>query len=68
MILLRRGWWVGLFLLPLVGLGQINVVQTVAPEIYFHEGDPRRGHSNNGWVVFEDYIVVIDANYPSGAQ
>jgi len=40
----------------------------VEPGIYFHEGDPRRRHSNNGWVVFDDYVVVIDANCPSGAQ
>jgi cyclase len=36
--------------------------------VYFHEGDPRRGHSNNGWIVFDDFVLVIDANYPSGAQ
>lgn len=46
---------------------QINTVQAVAPGVYFHEGDPRRGHSNNGWVVLSDYVLVIDANYPSGA-
>jgi len=49
-------------------LAQINTVHTVGPGVYFHEGDPRRGHSNNGWVVFDDFILVIDANYPSGAQ
>jgi cyclase len=57
-----------LVLLPLTGVAQINTVQNIAPDVYFHEGDPRRGHSNNGWVVFDDYIVVIDANYPSGAK
>jgi cyclase len=46
---------------------QINTVQTLTPDVYFHEGEPRRGHSNNGWVVMDDYILVIDANYPSGA-
>ena len=50
------------------GRAQINTVQTVAPDVYFHEGDPRRGHSNNGWIVLDDYVLVIDANYPSGAQ
>lgn len=49
-------------------IAQINTVQTIAPGIYFHEGDPRRGHSNNGWIVLEDYVVVVDANYPSGAK
>ena len=47
---------------------QINTVQIVAPGVYFHQGDPRFGHSNNGWVVLDDYVVVIDANYPSGAK
>lgn len=50
-----------------IGAAQVNTVQMLAPGIYAHEGDNRRGHSNNGWVVFEDYTVVIDANYPSGA-
>lgn len=53
--------------LAVPGAAQVNTVQVLAPGIYFHEGDSRRGHSNNGWVVFEDYAVVIDANYPSGA-
>src|SRR5882724_1301489 len=48
--------------------GQINTAQPVAPSVYFHEGDPRRGHSNNGWIVFDDFVLVIDANYPSGAK
>ena len=47
---------------------QINTVHEVAPGVYFHEGDPRRGHSNNGWVVCDDFVFVIDANYPSGAE
>ena len=57
-----------LFAVLTAGRGQINTVHTVAPDVYFHEGDPRRGHSNNGWIVLEDYIVVVDANYPSGAK
>lgn len=56
------------FSLPATGLAQINTVQTIAPHVFFHEGDPRRGHSNNGWIVFDDYVLVIDANYPSGAK
>jgi glyoxylase-like metal-dependent hydrolase (beta-lactamase superfamily II) len=47
---------------------QINTTQTVAPGVYFHEGDPRLGHSNNGWIVFDNFVLVIDANYPSGAK
>ena len=54
-------------LLTATAPAQINTVQKVAPDVYFHEGDPRRGHSNNGWVVLDDYVLVIDGNYPSGA-
>jgi len=47
----------------------INEVEEVAPGVYFHEGDlAGRGHCNNGWVVFEDYVLVIDGNFPSGAS
>ncbi len=59
---------IALFLLAAPAFAQINTTQTVVPGVYFHEGDPRRGHSNNGWVVFDDFVFVIDANYPSGAQ
>lgn len=49
--------------------GQVNQVQKLAPDVYFHEGDIKgKGHCNNGWVIFEDYVLVIDANFPSGAQ
>jgi glyoxylase-like metal-dependent hydrolase (beta-lactamase superfamily II) len=48
---------------------QINTVKELAPGVYFHEGDLRgKGHCNNGWVIFEDYVLVLDANYPSGAE
>ena len=48
---------------------QVNVVKELAPGVYFHEGDIRgKGHCNNGWVIFDDYVLVVDANFPSGAQ
>lgn len=49
-------------------LAQIGAVQNLAPGVYFHEGDPRLGTCNNGWVVMDDYVVEIDANYPVGAR
>jgi cyclase len=50
-------------------LGQVNEVQKLAPDVYFHQGDIEgKGHCNNGWVVFQDYVLVIDANFPSGAR
>ena len=51
------------------GMAQVNQVTNIAPDVYFHEGDLKgHGHCNNGWIVFEDYVLVIDGNFPSGAQ
>jgi len=48
---------------------EVNKAERIAPDVYFHEGDIKgHGHCNNGWIVFEDYVLVIDANFPSGAQ
>ncbi len=43
----------------------------VAPDVYFHEGqvsDTADAVCNNGWIMFEDYVLVIDANFPAGAK
>ena len=41
----------------------------LAPGVWFRQGDiDGHGHCNNGWIIFEDYVVVIDANFPSGAD
>jgi glyoxylase-like metal-dependent hydrolase (beta-lactamase superfamily II) len=43
----------------------------VAPDVYFHEGSLAAGADavcNNGWIILEDYVLVIDANYPAGAR
>ncbi len=50
-------------------LAEVNKVEKIADDIYFHEGDiGHKGHCNNGWIVFDDYVLVIDGNFPSGAQ
>ncbi len=49
--------------------GEVGTPQELAPGVWFHEGDlARRSHCNNGWIVFQDYVLVIDANFPSGAE
>lgn len=70
-----RRWLVLMAALVLGAVGfsparaEVNKVETVAPDVFFHEGDiGRSGHCNNGWIVFEDYVLVVDANFPSGAQ
>ena len=48
---------------------EVNKVEQIAPDVYFHEGDLQgHGHCNNGWIIFEDYVLVIDGNFPSGAK
>jgi len=53
---------------PVTPVQETGKVDKVAEDIYFHQGNLAVGHCNNGWIVFEDYVLVIDANYPSGAQ
>ena len=47
---------------------RIGEVQEIAPGVYFHQGDIEKGHCNQGWVMFESFVLVIDGNYPSGAE
>src|ERR1044071_5263140 len=48
---------------------EVNKAEAIAPDIYFHEGDlTGHGHCNNGWIFFEDVVLVSDGNFPSGAQ
>jgi len=50
---------------------EVGKVDPVAPDIYFHEGrvaDNADAVCNNGWILFEDYVLVIDANFPAGAK
>lgn len=50
-------------------VSQVNTVKQIGPGVYFHEGDLKgNGHCNNGWIIFEDYVLVVDANFPSGAK
>jgi cyclase len=53
------------------GMAEAAPADMLAPDVYFHEGtvaDDAVAGCNNGWIVFEDYVLVIDANYPSGAK
>ena len=42
-------------------------IHIVAPGIWFRDGDHDRGHCNNIVIEMKDYLVVVDANFPSGA-
>src|SRR5436305_14380560 len=53
---------------------KFNEVREVAPGVFFRYSAISAtdlsvpfGGSNNIWVVFDEYVVVIDANFPQGA-
>ncbi len=44
-------------------------VRELAPGVFYWQGDrDRQVQTNVGWVVFRDYVFVIDANFPWGAR
>ena len=57
---------------------QPGTVQLIAPGVWFREGEqPAQaksnemkdsGHCNNVFIEMEDYLIVVDANFPSGAK
>ena len=45
-----------------------ETVKLIVPGVWFREGDMEQGHSNNIIIEMKDYLIVVDANYPSGAK
>jgi cyclase len=45
-----------------------ETVRIIAPGVWFREGDMDQGHCNNVIIEMKDYLVVVDANFPSGAR
>src|SRR4051812_48751068 len=45
-----------------------ETVKIVAPGGWFREGDMDLGHCNNVIIEMKDYLIVVDANFPSGAK
>lgn len=44
-------------------------VRNLAPGVYVWQGDrDKREPANCMWVVFNDYVLVVDANFPWGAR
>jgi cyclase len=71
----RRSAIVGVFgALLFVALGQqaespAARVRQIAPGVFSRQGDrDRRQPANTSWVIFRDYVVVIDANTPWGIR
>src|SRR5216117_3990825 len=48
---------------------QPETVSKIADGVWFREGDLKNlGHCNNIIIEMKDYLIVVDANFPSGAQ
>ena len=48
---------------------QTRPVKELAPGVFYYFGDELRQMSANCvWIIFEDYVLAIDANYPWGAE
>jgi len=45
-----------------------ETVRIVVPGVWFREGDLDLGHCNNIIIEMKDYLIVVDANFPSGAK
>ena len=46
-----------------------ETVRQIVPGVWFREGDlSEHGHSNNVIIEMKDYLIVVDANFPSGAR
>jgi cyclase len=46
-----------------------ETISQVAPGVWFREGDlANLGHCNNIVIEMKDYLIVVDANFPSGAR
>src|SRR5262249_23684800 len=48
---------------------KVETIRLIAPGVWFREGDLEgQGHSNNILIEMKDYLIVVDANFPSGAR
>ncbi len=64
--------FVGLLMLGLIvtqGDAQPNSMKQIVPGVWFRQGDiEKEGHCNNVIIEMSDHLVVVDANFPSGAR
>src|SRR5256714_14196663 len=45
-----------------------ETIRMIVPGVWFREGDMQQGHCNNIIIEMKDYLIVVDANFPSGAR
>lgn len=47
---------------------QPGTLKPIVPGVWFRQGEMEFSHSNNVVIEMRDYLIVVDANYPSGAK
>lgn len=48
---------------------QPGTMKQVVPGVWFRQGELEdKGHCNNAVIEMKDYLIVVDANFPSGAR
>ena len=51
------------------GEAEPGTVKNISPGVWFREGEQAAmGHCNNIFIEMKDYLIVVDANFPSGAR
>jgi len=51
------------------GEAQPGTIKQIVPGVWFRHGDlANLGHCNNVVIEMNDYLIVVDANFPSGAE
>ena len=48
--------------------GQTAPPRLIAPGVWFLLGDAQKGYSNTAVIEMQDYLIVVDANYPGRAR
>lgn len=76
----RRSWIVAVLTMTVMSgvgsyaLGVFNAAETtvkeLAPGVYFRkmQWEPKFIGCNQGWIVFEDFVLVIEASFPNQAE
>jgi glyoxylase-like metal-dependent hydrolase (beta-lactamase superfamily II) len=75
-MMMRRMWILGSFAVlaalaffAAAGDAQPGTVKQIVPGVWFREGEiDTLGHCNNIIIEMKDYLIVVDANFPSGAR
>jgi cyclase len=66
--LILAGVWLVLAGAAASAYAQPGTMKLIVPGVWFREGEMEFSHSNNIVIEMKDYLVVVDANYPSGAK